>query len=219
MYRPSLLDSGVVLATVTGLLYSFSSAYFGGYLGTLGLDADVLDRNLHQVLYHGFVISFIKILTILFFYAMWRYFYSYIFLPSVNDKLKKSFSTKRSFIKFKHRFSFSGKRKDSQTESNEKVRAKFAIKNALVFIIVIILCATFEQEGKGKALEQMKLIENNQYSIKSNIFIEENDAKVELVFLACGSKYCAGFDIKEKLVRYFPLDKYFFSSIPSTVKK
>jgi hypothetical protein len=50
-------------------LYCVGTAHSGGYLGTLRLDADVLDRNFHQVLYAGFLNSFGPILLALFAYS------------------------------------------------------------------------------------------------------------------------------------------------------
>ena len=60
----SLLDSGIILAAITACLYAVGTAEYGGYLGELGLDANVLDRNFHQVVYRGFFLSLAPAMTL-----------------------------------------------------------------------------------------------------------------------------------------------------------
>ncbi|MCF7966466.1 MAG: hypothetical protein K9L79_13120 [Methylobacter tundripaludum] len=55
--RSSLLDSAVALAVITAFFYAISTAYYDGYFQPLQLDPNVLDRNVQQSLYRGFVIS------------------------------------------------------------------------------------------------------------------------------------------------------------------
>lgn len=113
----SLIDSAVALAAITALLYSISTAYYGGYFGTLQLDDNILDRSLQQSLYHGFVISFIHMFTVLWGYAVIRLAYSQL-LPELNDMLRHSRGKRRLFLKLKHLCL--GKRKDSEIERYQK---------------------------------------------------------------------------------------------------
>lgn len=58
------LDSAVILTIITAFLYSASTAYTHGYFGILNLDSDVLDRNFHQILYHGMILNIWTFLTV-----------------------------------------------------------------------------------------------------------------------------------------------------------
>lgn len=122
--RNPLLDSGLALAAVTAFLYCVSAAYTGGFNGQLGLDGDVLDRDLQQILYDGFLISFGPVLVVLVIYALLRFVYSDVVLPTINDMLRKSLRKKRLFLKLRHRWY--GKRKDSDLEQREKKHSRMA---------------------------------------------------------------------------------------------
>ena len=108
----------MALAAVTAFLYCASTAFTGGFLGPLGLDGDILDRNLQQILYHGFLISFGPALLALIVYVLCRFLYSHAVLPGINDKLRKNWKLKRQFLRLKHHWT--GKRKDSAIELREK---------------------------------------------------------------------------------------------------
>ena len=56
-----LTDSAAITATSVALLYCWSTAYYQAYLGAFDLTPGLLDRNFHQVLYHGLSIAFIPI--------------------------------------------------------------------------------------------------------------------------------------------------------------
>ena len=79
-----IVDSTGLLALLTGYLYCVSTAYTQGYLNALGLDSDLLNRNFHQVIYHGLLESMVSlfwlvliILILTFMYTTWCSFISF----------------------------------------------------------------------------------------------------------------------------------------------
>jgi hypothetical protein len=100
--RNSIFDSGVALAAITAFLYSTSTAYYGSYLRSLQLDTDILDRNFQEILYHGFVLSFVQIFYALLIYVSSCFLFSHGLLPYIRSRLQKSWKRKYRFLKDKH---------------------------------------------------------------------------------------------------------------------
>ena len=78
MTRRLRLDSAVFIAGFTALLYTWSTAHYHGFLGTLRLDADMMERSFHQVIYSGLLISFAPVIIILILSALILYLYSFM---------------------------------------------------------------------------------------------------------------------------------------------
>jgi hypothetical protein len=200
--RNQLLDSGVALAAVTAFLYCASTAYYRGYLGALRLDADILDRNFHQTLYNGFIISFTPVFITMLGYAVYRLIYSHALLHSINDWLRKSFQRKRRFIKLKQ--ALLGIRKDSKIELREKRRSvAIAFYVAALFALILSL-AYFESKGKRVANAILVKVEEQTIQSSELISVQINEQEHKLFYLACGSRNCAGIDPITKIVKYFP---------------
>lgn len=49
---------------ICGVLYTSSVAYYGGYLQVFSLDTDILHRNVDQILYHGFIFLYPRMMNI-----------------------------------------------------------------------------------------------------------------------------------------------------------
>lgn len=86
------IDSAVFLATVTVFLYCCSNAKYQGFLHVFGLDIDVMERNLHQVLYSGFLVSLMSVFkaVLWLFFICFLYFSFIVIIKELNvyEKLK-----------------------------------------------------------------------------------------------------------------------------------
>lgn len=198
----SLLDSGMALAAVTAFLYCASTAFTGGFLGPLGLDGDVLDRNLQQILYHGFLISFGSALLALIVYVLCRFLYSHAVLPGINDKLRKNWKRKRQFLRLKHHWT--GRRKDSEIELREKQHSKTFAVLAAVFFVLIFSLVYFEFKGREAAALVRTKLESKSFLEHEMITVVINGQAQKLLYLTCGARNCAGVDPGTRIVQYFP---------------
>jgi hypothetical protein len=215
----SLLDSGMALAAVTAFLYCASTAFTGGYLGPLGLDGDVLDRNFQQILYHGFLISFGPALLALIVYVLCRFFYSHAILPGINDKLRKSWKRKRQFLRLKHHWT--GKRKDSAIELREKQHSKTFAVLAAVFFVLILSLVYFESKGREAATLVRTKLESKSFLEHEMITVVINGQAQKLLYLTCGARNCAGVDPGTRIVQYFPQNghSYVLPALPQAKMK
>lgn len=214
--RKPLLNSSILLAAATASLYCVSTAYYGGLLATLRLDANILDRNFHQVLYSGFLISFAPALLTLLAYAAARFFYSHMFLPGLNDWLRKSRSRKRHYLSLKNRWE--GKRRDSPNEQHAKLRTSTVLFYVAISIAYILSMLYFEAQGRKAA---QALIEMLEKPLEENelVSVKIDDQMHKLLCLACGVRNCAGIDPTTKVVYYFPQNGHSFQYLEPTPSK
>lgn len=197
-----LIDSGLAITAITAFLYCAGTAYSGGYNRTLGLDGDVLDRNIQQVLYDGFFLSFAPLITFFFIYAMYRFIISHAVIPITKEEIKGKFKKKRMLIKIKHRLF--GKRKDSNTEKTARAHTRSALGLVVLSIAFLSSLIHFETQGKEKALLTIKTIDNNEFSPNQIITKNIHGKEKKLFLLNCGATNCAAIDPKNKIIEYFP---------------
>ena len=210
--KSPILNSAVFLAASVGFLYCAGAARLGGYFSTLGLDADVLDRDFHQSLYAGLLISFDSIFFFLFAYVGALFLYSYAFLPSLVDWLRKTRANKLRYLRARRRWV--RKRKDTAIERLQKLRTAQALGYAVLGSIFILFLAHFEAGGKREALAILKQIESGKPLNSSNIIrVKIEDQPKTLFYLGCGSRNCAGIDLMSKTIYYFPQNGHSYQYI------
>lgn len=195
-------DTALLVTVVTALLYTWSTAYFNGYLLTLKLDTDIMERNFHQVIYNGLLISFLPILKFGFILWFITSLFSHGILPAYIDWLRGHFSRRRKVIKVR-RF-WLGKRNLPLIE----LRAK-AFFTKLSFVILIILfyissLAYFESIGQKQAKDLLQDHNKGKNKRSDMIDVEINKKNKTLKFLACGVRTCAGIEEKTNIIFYFP---------------
>lgn len=200
--RISLFDSAVTLAVTTAFFYAISTAYYDGYFGILHLDANVLDRNVQQSLYRGFVISLAPAIIGFLIYASGCALYSHILLPELNDWLRHSRWCKRQFLKLKHLCL--GKRKDPEIERSQKKHTLTAFLYFGIFMMLILSLQYFENKGKEVAVADLKTIESSAVRTSDLVTVKIDDKPMQLLPLVCGARNCAGIDPKTKVIYYFP---------------
>lgn len=191
-----IVDSTGLLALLTGYLYCVSTAYTEGYLNALGLDSDLLNRNFHQVIYHGLLESMVSllwlvliILILTFTYTSWCSFISF--------QLKKSFKNGRKLVGLKKQFHLSTK-KPSNVEARLSKHIFLSVGAFLAVLAFVVNLGLHEKSGIKIANKVIKNIQENQYTA-----LTTQGFKGELAFLYCGSRNCAGFDLNTNKVIYF----------------
>ena len=206
------ISGATIFASATVFLYGSSTAYMEGYLRTLKLDADVLDRNFHQVLYSGFLISFETLLWTAACCALASFFYSHLVFPLFIDYLSKGWKQKRLVVKIERHLRLN-KRPDTAPERILKHRTRWAVAIAVAFIASIFLLAHYEQKGKKVALEMIQRLAKEEADQSSQpvdplppgaVRVKIDDRVRTLVHLACGARNCAGWERTERLVYYYP---------------
>lgn len=219
MSRKAGVDSAIFLAAFTALLYTWSTAYYHGYIGILNLNADMMERNFHQIIYDGLLISFAPIIVMLTISALCLWTYSHAVLPGYIEWLKSSIGRKRKVIKAR-RLLFGGR-----SETDVELRAKsFSLRTILLTfsgIFYVVSLVLFEREGKIKAEELLSAIISGDGYPSRMISVQAGDEIKNLFFIRCGVRNCAGLEKEEELVYYFDSSNgYSFSyELPEEVAK
>jgi len=196
------IDSAIVLAISTAILYSWSTANFHGYLTTAKLDSDMMERSFHQVIYSGLVLSFGPILFALISYACALFVYSHAIFPCYIDYVRSGIGAKRKVVKFR-RF-WVGKRIAPAIERREKSRFNKVGVYTLLALLFIISLVYFEKKGSLQANEVLGNYLTNNEKSDGIIEVNINNTKKIMRFLACGEKNCAGIEVDSRRIYYFP---------------
>ena len=194
------MDSAVFLAGFTAVLYTWSTAYYNGFLGVLRLDADMMERSFHQVIYSGLLISFAPALLILVLLAFLLYIYSHALLPSYIDWVRKSIRAKRKTVKFR-RFWF-GKRNSPPVELRAKALFTKVAILAIFGVLYVASLVYFEHEGKEKATQLVEAHLKGENKPTQMVRVKLSKEDKTLRFLGCGNRNCAGLEEKTNLIFY-----------------
>lgn len=195
------LDSAIFLAACTALLYSWSTANYHGFLTTVNLDSDMMERSFHQVIYSGLVVSFGPILLIFFLIAITLFFWSHAILPSYIDWVRGSVKSKRRVVKFRRYWI--GKRITPAIEKQEKKRFNYAALYSLSCFAFIVSLVYFENKGHQQAKDILAkhMADDNSTASMVSVVIGENEKSLR--YLGCGAKNCAGIERNSNRVYYF----------------
>ncbi|MCE8017705.1 hypothetical protein HOP62_16625 [Halomonas sp. MCCC 1A17488] len=201
MSRKMGVDSAIFLAAFTALLYTWSTAYYHGYIGVLNLNADMMERNFHQIIYDGFLISFAPVLVILIISAMCLWAYSHAVLPSYTDWLKSSVGRKRKVVRVRRLFF--GCRGETVLELRAKSSTVKAALFAFAGIFYIVSLGFFDREGKVRAEEFLSVIASEDHHYSRVINAQVGGEIKKLIFIRCGVRNCAGLEKNEGVIYYF----------------
>ncbi len=208
VWKKSPIDSAIILSAITAYLYAASSAHFGGYLGVLQLDPDVLERNFQQAIYQGSLKLFQPILLLFVGYSVIRYIYSHMLLPTIISALRKSWINKKRFIKFKR--AWFGRRKDTDLELREKAHTIRSVQLVFVFLVFLFSIAYMRKSGEELGSSMLKKIECNTAEESEYVSVIIDSEEKNLIYLACGARSCAAADPESKRVYYFPQNGHSF---------
>lgn len=210
------VDSAILLAVCTAILYSWSTANYHGFLITANLDSDMMERSFHQVIYGGLVISFGPILLMLVVASPSLFFWSHAILPSYIDWVRGSIRSKRRVIKFRRYWV--GKRITPVIEKQEKSRFNRIAVYSIAGVVFICSLAYFENKGQQQASEIIEKHIASDNSPSSMITVLINKGEKTLRYLGCGAKNCAGIKEKSNKIYYFSQSSgYSFTYAPQNV--
>lgn len=207
------VDSAILLAGFTAVLYSWSTAHYHGFILTLKLNADMMERNFHQIIYGGLLVSFAPLLFLLIMALLVAFLYSHGVVPVYVDWVRKSVKNKRRVIK--NRRMWIGKRNSSAIELKAKsVTARIVILFAVGSFYIFSLHLS-EVEGVEKAKRMIAMHVEGKIKQSQMLKVKINNVDKTLMFLACGATNCAGIEEKTNRVYYFPTNQgysYLYSS-------
>lgn len=183
------IDSALILAGFTVTLYCIYTAYYQGYLKTLGLDPDIIEKGFHQIIYEGFLITYDKILYLIPFTLGSLYIFAYGLLPYIFEKITEQLLG----------------RKKTLTQIEIKFRNLFKFIFSLFFIAIVFICCLAYYENKGKSKAKELIAQINQNTVTDFVNVKINDSFKSLIFLGCGENNCVGLEDKTKLIYYFPI--------------
>ncbi|MCW8890865.1 MAG: hypothetical protein OQL20_09430 [Sedimenticola sp.] len=194
-----ILDSAAILACVTAFLYSASTAFTHGYFALLNLDSDILDRNFHQIIYHGMILNIWTILTVPFIWAVFVTIHS-AYKIELSNYLFKSFSNGRKFVGLKKKLKLSTK-KHRAFERKYRTRNNNAWVILFVSVIFLLTMVKYESQGKEEARQLLLKIEKGEFN---KINLKSQKMGNGFAYLYCGARNCAALDVGNKEVIYFP---------------
>lgn len=195
-------DSAILLAVTTAVLYSWSTARYHGFLSTVGLDADTMERNFHQVIYSGMVVSFDEILLVLLSLTAFLFVWARAIVPGYVDYVRKSIKNKRKIIKIKKRII--GNRKAPLFETSSIKKSNNVAIYCVISFMFIFSLVYFERQGRDAANSALKAHFSDEKSGIQEIIVKINKSEKTLSFLACGGRNCAAIESETNKIFYFP---------------
>lgn len=226
-FEDLLKNSALVISLITAFFYCSSMVYTHAYLGRLGLDSDVLERSFHAVVYHGFVfnlwatiIALLAAPALVLLRALLIIDYRR-FLKENKQNKKNAIIRKLKILKF-----FKIKRRSFDYYEKPLIKRTFQVSKVfIVLLIALIMLARYEQDGiraatvvKQNIANQLKEKNANNsvafINSQRNSIITQSLPKTdsELIFLYCGARMCAGFDLESEKIAYIPHTGFAFKS-------
>ncbi|EGR3237268.1 hypothetical protein DC909_11115 [Vibrio parahaemolyticus] len=182
---------------ICGVLYTSSVAYYGGYLHVFSLDTDILHRNVDQVLYHGFIFLYPRMMNI----ATALFIIACVVMMCLafgtHYKYRKLKNVKPNFLKLAL-YDF----------NNIKPYLKSWLFLSLLLVIVsvvyIFILASFERQGMERGKEVKDAIaEGNIFNLQC---IERLNGKSNgklVINVYCGANSCVGVPLNSNSFVYY----------------
>ncbi len=196
-----LTDGAVLLALGTAILFCSGTAYYHGYVSTLGLVAQVVERGFHQTLYQGLILVITPAVYLLVVVSPLLYIFSHGILEIYVDIFEGRYTRKKKLIKAK-RF-WLGRRKDARIQVIAKRLANKSLLVSVVMALFFFSMYSLEKKGSDKAKELLSL-GGKEGIVENNIVAADIEGqKLELQLLTCGAENCAGLRLDDRRVFYF----------------
>ncbi|OES33519.1 hypothetical protein BFV94_0535 [Alteromonas macleodii] len=203
------LDSALILTFSTVFLYCSSTAYIHGYFGALSLDSDVLDRNFHQILYHGMILNINTIMLFPIALAILITVHS-TYKIELSRLVRSHFGAGKRIVKFRRFFKLK-QRTPTALELKHTKRVRLSWLTVFIIFSFFIGMTYFESKGKQEAIKIQESIAKGKAG-RLNLKSYENES---LFILFCGARNCAATD-KEGTVVYFPQNGHTISQQEKT---
>ncbi len=202
--RSMVADSAIVVAGVAAFLYGISTARYYGFLRAMGLDLDVLDRGVHQVIYAGFTTVLMPGVWVLGSALVALFIYSHNVIPSAQEILRRSYRCKRKFVRGRRivRKIFGV---NSEEEAIAVRRTYRLMRYVAAFFAITLALAWAEHAGSERGKKLLAVLEHDASAVPmATVFIHGREIRV--AYVGCASRNCAGIDLATKTVVYFPQD-------------
>lgn len=211
-FNIKVLDSALLLTLVTVFLYCSSTAYNHGYLTSMSLDSDILDRNFHQILYDGMIKNIWTFLLVPLFLSLLYTLHS-IYKIELKRYVRKGFSNARKLLVLQKKLRIRNGRL-TEFEVWYFLRIKYCWSFVVLLFAFFFSMAYFESEGKDKAMGLKMAI----FKGKANNLTLPKYPDKKLIILFCGARNCAAIDQKMMEIVYFPQTESFTISNNSVIE-
>jgi len=192
-------DSAAILTFITVFLYCSSTAFIHGYFGVLYLDSGVLDRNFHQILYHGMILNIWTLLTLPFLIALFFTMYG-MCATELSRYIRNSHTSGKKIVKLKRALRIE-KKQPNLFELKHLKRMKISWLIFLSVFSFMLSMAYFEVQGKEAAHAILVKVANKKHNV---VKVKSKEKNEPLAFLYCGARNCAALNIVTKEIVYFP---------------
>lgn len=190
-----------ISALISGFFYATYTAHNQGYLIAFGIDINVMEKPLHNVLYGGMLLCFSFASKI----GVWWYLVSTFLFALVSAYVgvyRKSIRIKRKRAKAKTKSS------SEPLGKIERLSIIFYWGFVLIFILLLFygfFMWHFEQNGVKKANNIIKQFKEGEFSDFEDRLIQiENKKSIDtLLIVDCGGDVCAGINMASRHMVYF----------------
>lgn len=196
-------NSAVLLTAVTAFLYASSTAYTYGYFRVLDLDGNVLDRNFHQIIYHGMILNIRTVVLAPLILALFVTIHS-SFKIEISQFISRNFSNGRKLVKIKKKFYLATKRKKKLVREHGRKIFTFWVA-AFGVLTVFMGLVIFERKGVNSAEELIAEIEKGDFN---SVRLKGEPSDDSLAYLFCGARNCAVYDKETNKIVYFAQNEF-----------
>ncbi|GAA3973685.1 hypothetical protein [Allohahella marinimesophila] len=178
-----LQESAVILAMVVAFLFSASTAYYDGFLSVFDLDAAVLERSFHLVIYRGWVIAFMPLIIVLACVIAAGLGFAFIIRPTSAWLAERYGATITTWLRAR-----SGLRKYAGSlEETDFTWLEHVLLAVLLLLALLMALVYFEGQGKARAEElRVELLSDPTNGLRITV-----EGQI-LQLITCGSRMCAG---------------------------
>jgi hypothetical protein len=200
----------IIFVCISAYFFAASTAYVNGYFRVLGLDSDLMARNLHEVLYHGMELSlipFFKLLLCSFFLI----FVNSLYRVALSGYIYQNYTEAKKMIKRLNKLKTKLKLQSKKARYLEKMHSKRVLKAGLsmiMFFIFVLVLGSYERKGESAANFVKERIKSGEIN---RVNLESQKLGKNLGYLYCGSRNCAAIDIKKNSIVYFPQNGHIYS--------
>ena len=197
------VNSAVLLTAVTAFLYASSTAYTYGYFRALDLDGNVLDRNFHQIIYHGMILNIRTVILAPLILAFVVTIHS-SFKIELSQFISRDFSNGRKLVKIKKKLFLVTKKKKRLARDHGRRIFTFWVA-AFGILTVFMGLVIFERQGVNSAEKLIAEIEKGDFN---SVRLKGKSSENSLAYLFCGARNCAVYDKENNTIVYFAQNEF-----------
>lgn len=194
-----LLDTAIILAAVTGLLYALSIMHLRGYLLELGVIWEFFDFNVQEILFKAFLLVLLAA-TFSFFGSLVIVYFLWLLSVSVLRLLKRV-KWLRAIASAAAYPAKGERREETKLESSLLAALHFIVIGFIVCFIVMTALVISSKFGHYRAGNLLQDIAGKDDSLAS--FVEISRYQERVFVVACDSENCAGILEESLRVVYF----------------